>query len=110
MEKPTFAPTGLRYLSADHLHAKVSCDHVDVWNRDEESIGTLDGVIVDREANCLRYLVVKTPDARHSRILVPFVPTQVDARLRALRVDVDPSVLSRCEPFDPRAFDIYGAA
>jgi hypothetical protein len=76
-----------------------------VWNREDEPIGALDGVIVDIATHRLRYLVV---DIRrlfgHSRVLLPFFPTQIDMEHHALRVDVDDATLDACERFDPSAF------
>jgi len=100
-----FTPARLRYLPSDRVEGPLPCDHVDILNHDNQSIGALDGVIVDLSTDRLRYLVV---DSRlrpgHDRFLLPFNAIEVDLEQRALRVDIDPASLARCEPFDPRAF------
>lgn len=100
--------TRLRYLSSDHLEAPLACDHVDVVNREDRSIGALDGVIIDTATHELRYFVV---DARrllgHYRFLLPVSTTQIDMEHHTLRVDVDDVALAGCEPFDPHAFATF---
>jgi hypothetical protein len=108
MAANVISPTRLRYLSADHLEAPLACEHVDVWNREDKSIGALDGVILDTATHRLRYLVV---DARrlfgHYRFLLPFFTARIDMEHHALRVDVDNAALADCEPFDPRAYTTF---
>jgi len=98
----------LCYLSSDHLEAPMSCSQLDVCTRGDETIGALDGVIIDRATRQLRFLVVAARrQAGHPRVLVPFPQTQLDAVRPALKVDIDPQTIADCEVFDPKAFESF---
>ena len=95
----------LCYLSADHLEGPLpTFDRLDLRTFEDEPIGRLDGIIIDRPAKRMRYFVVDTGDGAHHRVLLPLCPTRLDAKTHTLCVDVKESELERCEAFDPRAF------
>jgi len=99
------AASQLCYLAADHLEGPLpSFDGLDLRTFDDEPIGRLDGIIIDRPAKRMRYFVVDTGDRAHHRVLLPLCPTKVDPQMHALRVDVDEGDLQRCEEFHQDEF------
>lgn len=105
MDTQSFDTSSLCYLSADHLEGPLpSFDHLDLRTIDDEPLGRLDGIIIDRPAKRMRYFVVDAGDQAHHRYLLPLCPTRIDPEAHALCVDVNESELHRCAEFDPDAF------
>ena len=96
----------LCYLDAAHVEGPLpNFDGVEVRNRDDRTIGRLDGIIIDPAERRVHYLVVDDGGLlRHHRYLLPLPPTRVDAERPALRVDVERADLRGCEEFDDHAF------
>src|SRR5262245_61039019 len=94
--------TRLRYLNATHIEGPVSSfDHLDVRSREDRTIGRLDGILIDLSERRVRYFVVDDHSARGPhRYLIPLAPTRLDARRRALCVDVTTSDVEQCEDFE----------
>jgi PRC-barrel domain protein len=98
--------TRLRYLNATQIEGPVSSfDHLDVRNREDRTIGRLDGILIDPSERRVRYFVVDDEDSRrHHRYLIPVDPTRLDARRRALCVDVPTSDVEQFEDFEDASF------
>ena len=75
-----------------------------VLTRTDIKLGTFDGVVVDPAARCVRYLVVDRGRFFHERRLIPLVTTRVDAKHRALRLEVDNVDPSEWLMFDRRSY------
>ena len=102
--------SGLCYLRADRVEGPLpNFDRLDVRNQDNATIGRLDGIVIDPAAHRMRYFVVETGRFCRHRYLIPFGPSRVDIRDRALRVQVDSDVLARCREFQPSAFPSFVA-
>jgi hypothetical protein len=83
--------SGLRYVDALHVQSGGAClDRLDVREEAGQRIGRLDGLLVDVEAQRVRYLVVRSGTwlARHWHLL-PFFSARLDMNHRTLRVDFD---------------------
>jgi PRC-barrel domain len=98
--------TRLRYLNATQIEGPVSSfDHLDVRNGEDRTIGRLDGILIDPSERRVRYFVVDDEDSRrHHRYLIPLAPTRLDARRRALCVDVPTSDVELFEDFEDASF------
>jgi hypothetical protein len=96
----------LRYLNASQIEGPVSSfDHLEVRNRDDRTIGRLDGILIDPSERCVRYFVIDDENSRrHHRYLIPLAPTRVDAQRRALCVDVPTSDVEQFEDFEDDSF------
>jgi hypothetical protein len=98
--------TRLRYLNATQIEGPVSSfDHLDVRNREDRTIGRLDGILIDPSERRVRFFVVDDEDSRrHHRYLIPLAPTRLDARRGALCVDVPTSDVEQFEDFEDDSF------
>jgi PRC-barrel domain len=96
----------LRYLNATQIEGPVSSfDHLEVRSREDRTIGRLDGILIDPSERRVRYFVVDDEGSRrHHRYLIPLAPTRLDARRRALCVDVTTSDVEQCEDFEDASF------
>jgi hypothetical protein len=87
----TSAVSRLRYVDAHHVQGGGAClDRLDVREEAGQRIGRLDGLIVDVEAQRVRYFVVQSGTwlAPQWQVL-PFFSARLDRNNRALRVDFD---------------------
>lgn len=96
----------LRYLNATQIEGPLaSFARLDVRSREDQTIGRLDGILIDPMERCVRYFVVDDDGSRrHHRYLIPLAPTRLDAGRRALCVDVTTSDVERCEDFEDASF------
>ncbi len=100
-------PPRLRYVPAKRLDFRRLSDtgKLQIRNREEEDLGSFDGLIVD-QAQHPRYIVV---DARGvftgRRYVLPVHHVTFDDRARELRVDLDKDVAGRYPEFDAHAFE-----
>jgi hypothetical protein len=77
-----------------------------VRGRGDASLGTVDGVLIDPERRCVRFLIVQDAQAAPRQYLLPVDESpRVERQTPALRVDCDD--LLGCELFDPRSVDEY---
>lgn len=81
----------LRYLNAGYVaDDRVDFDGLDVRNARGDTLGSVDGFIVQRDSNRPYYLVVDSGGWFSSRhYLVPIGHVRFDPENRALRVDID---------------------
>lgn len=101
----------LRYLSADQIRGPLErFDHVDVRNEHGDSIGKLDGIVIDPPTRQMRYLVIDVEsDRNHRRYLVPPTTSRLDADHQELRIDLDKEDVEQCVGFEAGAFHRYSA-
>jgi PRC-barrel domain len=100
--RETAANKALRFLPVERVRCGVyNFEHFAVKNEAAESIGDLEGFIVDPPARKVRYAVVNPHGFFARPRLVPVPGTRVDTEHEALLVD-DP--ISRCEPFESSRF------
>jgi hypothetical protein len=99
----------LRYLNASQIEGPLaSFDRLDVRTREDRTIGRFDGILIDPTERRVRYFVVDDDEPRrHHRYLIPLVPTRLDARRRALCVDVTTSDVEQCEDFEDASFPCF---
>ena len=99
-------PVGrLRYVPMDVI-AQGRKDHAPLPIRnDEEDLGTLDGLVAERELGAARYAVVDAGGLlKRRRYLLPLSLLQFDERARVLRVKIDKDVANRYPDFDRDEF------
>ncbi len=92
----------LCYLPAGDVDSPVgSLADLRLCNSDDETVGTVDGVLIDPPARCVRYFVVKpAADSSADRFLVsPDAIIRVEPGQRVARME---SSDVRLLPFDPR--------
>lgn len=100
MEMPTYA-SRLRYLEADDVDdAAVHYDGLAVLGKDGQTIGSVDGFIVDPDARRVNYIVVDSGGWFSSRrLLLPIGHAAIAADRRSLETDVAKDALSRLPEF-----------
>lgn len=90
-----------------HVEARAP---LPIRNRQDEQLGTFDGVIVDA-ANQPRYIVVDGGGSfAHRRYLLPIDAVTFDDRARALRASIAKEMAERYPPFDRDEFQKMSAA
>ena len=92
----------LRYLDADDLDdSTVEFDDLDVQGQNGETLGELDGFLVEHGAGTVRYLVVDSGGwFRSRRFLIPAEHVTIDREAKAIRVGA-----SRASFIDHPEFD-----
>jgi len=97
------APEHLCYLNTRRLEAPLF-EPLDVRTRSDLKLGTFDGVVVDPAARCVRYLVIDRGRFFHERRLIPLMPTRIDSKHHALRLEVDNVDPAEWPIFDTRRY------
>lgn len=97
----------LRYLDAGHVaDGRIDFDGLDVRNASGDTLGSVDGFIVQRDSNRPYYLVVDSGGWFSSRhYLVPIGHVRFDPDNRVLRVDVDRDTIKGFPEVDVERFD-----
>ena len=105
MDRPAYAAR-LRYLDADDVDdAVVDYDGLDVYGRDGEKIGDVDGFIIDAEARRVSYIVIDSGGWFTSRrLLLPIGHAALSPDRRALQADVTREALQRLPEYDESRF------
>jgi hypothetical protein len=101
----TTSTESLRYLDANAVGCPSgTLEGLSLFDRDDEAIGMIDGVLIEPSTRQLRYYVVQAADFfRRRRFLVPAdSPAVVVPEYKALRVDVSADSVQR-ERFDFRS-------
>jgi hypothetical protein len=94
--------SGLCYLQADNVELPAgTLAGLRLCSPDDQSLGALDGVLIEPSTRRVRYFVVKRAGwLRSSRFLLPLeTPAHVDRERNLLRVEVSADDLPR-ENFD----------
>lgn len=96
----------LRYLDADDVDdSLIDYDGLDVKGPDGDTIGNVDGFIVDADASRVYYVVVDSGGWFSSRnFLLPVGHVRLDTEDRALRADLAKDSVRRYPEFDRDTF------
>ena len=104
-EVNTNNPDSLRYLDADAVECPVGkLQGLSLFSQDDETLGTIDGVLIDPTTRQLRYYVVDASRLFNRRryLVSAESPAVVLPEHKALRVDVPADSIER-QRFDARA-------
>ena len=105
-DEHTGGDTGdLRYLDAEHVRCPIgTLAGLEVRTADDETLGELDGVLLDPAQRRLRFLVVQAPGLlRKRRYLLPVdAAPHVEGKDMILRVEANAGEMAP-ERFDARA-------
>ena len=107
---PADQSSTLRYVEAARLQSPAGdLAAVDVRGTDGQTIGSLDGVLIDPIERRLRFFVVASTTTREGRryLLPTDCAAQVDAAGHALRLNLEPGNLTRCPEFTPSVVRDY---
>lgn len=101
--------SGLRYIDAEHVRTPSGrLEGTVLVSPREETVGKLDGIVIDPVGRQVRYFVVRSRGwLNPHRHLVPVTPARLDADQRALHVDIEPDELPRFEELHPDTFPRY---
>jgi hypothetical protein len=104
--------SALRYLEASRIQSPAGdLDHVELRGPDDETLGSLDGVLIDPVERRLRFFVVKPTGRARPRSRRYLLPTDCHARVeeegRTLRIALDADGLARCEVFETSSVPAY---
>lgn len=92
----------LRFLGADQVERPGGTfAGFEMCSRDNETVGTLDGVLIDPPARRVRYLVLKLPDRPIHCLLPSDMPVRIEADRHVGRIDSSLADLE-LEPYDKR--------
>ena len=100
----TASTESLRYLDANAVGCPSgTLEGLSLFDRDDETIGVIDGVLIEPSTRSLRYYVVQAADfLKRRRFLVPAdSPAVVLPEYKALRVDISADSVER-QRFDSR--------
>ena len=88
---------GLRFLDADHVeHPSGTLGGLAVCNDQNETLGPLDGVLIEPATRRVRYFVVGKEAASRGRYVLPAdTPAVLDLKDRTLRVHAQAEDLER---------------
>ena len=101
----TTGTESLRYLDANAVGCPSgTLEGLSLFDREDETIGVIDGVLIEPSTRSLRYYVVQAADfLKRRRFLVPAdSPAVVLPEYKALRVDISADSVER-QRFDSRA-------
>ena len=94
----------LKYLDAERIHTPAGLlDGAAVFGPSHETLGKLDGVLIDPHRRKVRYCVVEAghqPSSAH-HYLLPLTSMRLVRGERALEVDVDADELSHMDEVEP---------
>ena len=97
----------LCYLDASHvLGPRGLLDAVDVRTAHDQSLGSIDGVVIDPVARRLRFFVVASPGTvNHRRILLPVeAAASVAPEGRTIRIELESGEIDALDEFDMTDF------
>jgi hypothetical protein len=93
----------LCYLDASKVQSPVGeLAGVELRSSSDQTLGNLDGVVIDAGERRVLYFVIEKPGWFHKRryLLPADAVARVEPGRRALKVDVQPEELRGCEEFD----------
>lgn len=108
METSSYA-SRLRYLDADDVDdSVVDFDGLEVWGRDGQKLGGVDGFIVDLASDRVLYIVIDSGGwFRSRRLLAPIGHAVIDQGRRALSLDISKERLHNYPEFDEARFSAF---
>jgi len=100
-------PGRLRYVPMELVsRGRGSAEPLVVLNDADETLGVLDGLLVENELGAARYVIVDAGGVLvHRRYLLPIMMLRFDADASALRVAIDRHVAERYPAFDRGEFE-----
>lgn len=99
---PNTSAENLCYLSAGHVESPGgTLADLDLCNGEDESVGTVDGVLIDAPTRRVRYFVVKFRPSSGRFLLPADAIVSVDSNAHVARLETPGDDL-RVLPFDPR--------
>jgi len=83
--------SNLRYIAAEHVDPPAGrLDGTILVSPSDESVGRLDGMIIDPIERHVRYFVVRSRSWLKTRLqLVPAAPARLDSEHKTLHVDIN---------------------
>ncbi len=99
----------LRYIAAEHVDTPAGrLDGTVLVGPREETVGALDGLIIDPIGRHVRYFVVRSRNWLKTRLqLVPAAPAQLDSEHKTLHVDIAPEDLPHLREIGSDTFPRY---
>jgi hypothetical protein len=101
--------SALRYIAAEHVDTPTGrLDGTVLVSSENETVGTLDGMIIDPVERHVRYFVVRSRNWLKSRLhLVPAAPARLDSEHKTLHVDIEADELPQLPEIRPDTFEQY---
>jgi hypothetical protein len=101
--------SALRYIAAEHVDTPAGrLDGTVLVSPSDETVGRLDGMIIDPMERRVRYFVVRSRNWLKTRLhLVPAAPARLDSEHRTLHVDINAEDLPRLREIRSDAFQRY---
>ena len=99
----------LRYIAAEHVVTPEGpLDGTVLVGPSDETVGTLDGMIIDPIERHVRYFVVRSRNWLKTRLrLLPAAPARLDREHRTLHVDIHAEDLPQLREIRSDAFQRY---
>ena len=92
---PSDRSRGLHYLDANRVEHMAG---VEVCSRSNQSLGEIDGFLIDRKTKRLEYFVVDPPASNERCLLKADRPAVLDVEAGKLRVEAEPTDLEHLIP------------
>jgi len=99
----------LRYISAEQVDTPAGrLGGTVLVSQSEETVGTLDGMIIDPIERSVRYFVVRSRNwLKTHRHLVPALPARLDSEHKRLHVEIEADELPRLQEVRSDTFERY---
>ena len=104
-----YVDSTLRYIAAKHVDTPSGrLDGTVLVSPREETVGLLDGMIIDPIERSVRYFVVRTRNLlKTHRHLVPAMPARLDSEHKRLHVDIEADELPQLPQVRSNTFERY---
>lgn len=101
--------SGLRYIAAEHVETPAGpLDGTVLVGKTDETVGTLDGLVIDPVERHVRYFVVRSRTwLKTHRRLLPLVQARLDAEHKTLHVDIGAGDVEQLREMSSDTFDRY---
>ena len=101
--------SNLRYIAAEHVDTPAGrLDGTILVSPSDESVGRLDGMIIDPIERHVRYFVVRSRNWLKTRLqLVPAAPARLDSEHKTLHVDINVEDLPQLREIRSDTFQRY---
>jgi hypothetical protein len=101
--------SALRYIAAECVDTPSGrLDGTVLVSPSEETVGTLDGMIIDPIERSVRYFVVRSRNwLKTHRHLVPAMPARLDSENKRLHVDIEADELPQLREVRSNSFERY---
>lgn len=101
--------SALRYIAAGHVDIPGGAlEGAKLVSPSDETLGTLDGIVVDPAARKVRFFLLRSRRSRETGLrLVPATPARLDAEQRTLHVELEPQDLPRFPHVDAETFERF---